>query len=311
MSSAAGIKGPINSPLLQLSEGGLSMALVPELGGSVAFFRKRGHKGLVDLMRPLSEAARSNRDPMGVAMFPMLPYANRIANNRFDFEGRTYEFDPTIPGQRFNLHGTGWTSAWRAATATSNAAKLTLDHLAPGEPYAYSAYQRFQLLADRLRVELGIVNRGVRAMPFGFGLHPWWPRHSEVKLRFHATHFWLESPEHLTTDCISIPPELDFSQSRSLPDTWRNNCYSGWDGLAEILFPSSKVGMRIEADPRFGHLMLYCDPAQPVFCLEPQTHASGALNRLDRERAGDLGLAILRAEESIAGVVSFTAFPLE
>ena len=244
-------------------------------------------------------------------MFPMLPYANRIANNRFEFEGRSHEFVPNACGQRFNLHGTGWTSAWHVVAVSADAAQLTLDHLQAGDPYAYSAYQRFELTSDRLRVELGVVNRGSHAMPFGIGLHPWWPRYSDVKLRFYATRFWLEGPDHLPTESISIPPELDFSPTRSLPETWRNNCYSGWDGFAEILFPSLQVGMRIHADSNFGHLMLYSDPAGSVFCLEPQTHASGALNRLDRECAEDLGLAILRPEESIIGVVSFTPFQLE
>jgi aldose 1-epimerase len=303
--------GQIDSPLLQIGAGDLSLELAPEIGGSVASFRARNRERFVDLLRPLSAVARRNRDPIGTAMFPMLPYANRIAHNHFQFEGRTYEVAPNAPGQRFNLHGTGWTSEWQVAAIGTDSAVLTLDHIAQHEPYSFSAYQRFEITPNCLRIEIGIVNRGARAMPFGLGLHPWWPRHSEVKLKFSATRFWLEGPEHFPTECISLSSELAFSQSRDLPATWRNNCYSGWDGLAEVLFPGLNTGVRIEADPLFGHLMLYCDPSQHVFCLEPQTHASGALNRPEQSHLGDQGLVVLRPEELLAGVVSFSVFSLE
>src|ERR1035437_5027629 len=298
----------LGGALLHLSSGELTVEIAPEIGGSVASFRMRNLEGVFDLMRPLSKAGRQSCDPASTAMFPMLPYANRIANNRFDFGGHTYEFAPNSFGQPLNLHGTGWLSPWSVVTAESDAAELTLHYLKPGEPYGYSASQRFKVTSDRLRVEIELRNLGHRAMPFGFGLHPWFYRHPDTQLRFEATHFWLENPEYLATDQISITPELDFSRSCVLPRTWRNNCYSGWNGIAEILFPHSEFGLRIEADKIFGHIMLYCDPGQSVFCLEPQTHATGALNRLGQEATVDQGLVILQPEEAIAGAVSFIIF---
>jgi aldose 1-epimerase len=243
-------------------------------------------------------------------MFPMLPYANRIAGNQFDFEGRTYRFAPNFSGEPLNLHGTGWQSAWTARLGTAADAELRLDHIEPDEPYSYSASQKFAVGPDRLNVTLQVVNRGERTMPFGLGLHPWWKRETDTLLQFRSTHFWLEGPGYIATDQIVVPPELDFSKLKPLPKTWRNNCYSGWDGHATIRFPNVGFGLHIEADPVFRHLMLYCDPSKPVFCLEPQTHASGALNRLD-DRDADLGVAMLARGESIEGTVSFIPFELE
>lgn len=293
---------------MRLSAGDLTAELAPGIGGSLTAFRMHGPKRVIDLMRPLSGAARQRRDSADAAMFPMLPYANRIAGNRFEFDGHPYEFAPNAEGQRFNLHGTGWTSAWEAAASYHDSLELTLKRCVPGEPYAYSARQRFTLTSNHLRVEIGITNLGRRTMPFGFGLHPWWQRNSDVMLKFRAVYFWLESPDHLATDRISIPPELDFSQGRPLPTTWRNNCYSGWEGMAEILFPKLGMGLRIEADPIYGHLVLYCDPDRSDFCVEPQTHAIGALNRCDRNEKDGLGLRALTPQESLVGAVTFTPF---
>src|SRR5258708_29091612 len=97
--------------------------LVPDTGGSVASLSWCRAAGSVDLMRPMSDEARARRDTTGAAMFPMVPYANRIAGNRFSFEGRTYRFKPNVPGEPMSLHGTGWQSAWTVATATPAASE--------------------------------------------------------------------------------------------------------------------------------------------------------------------------------------------
>src|SRR5262245_11030973 len=254
--------------MIELSNGPFSIGLAAEIGGSLAWFRKDG----VDHMRPLSDADREAANVTGTAMFPMVPYANRIAGNSFEFGGRTWRFEANNPPERFNVHGTGWHMPWQAERR-SGGILLSLEHLAPDRPYSYQATQFLSLSADVLTVELGLTNRGDVAMPFGFGLHPWFERDPGTTLRFNATHFFMEGPEHIATEVLSLPPELDFRQRRLLPDSWRNNDYGGWDGTAELRFPRRGIGLSVEADPIFGHLMLYADPQRPFFCVEPQSNA--------------------------------------
>ena len=109
----------------------------------------------------------------------------------------------------------------------------------------------------------------------------------------------------MPTERIATPPELDFSQARPLPLAWRDNCYAGWDGRAEITFPHSGIGLRIEAGSLFQHLMFYCDPAKTFFCVEPQTQATGALNRVAHNDKDDLGVLLLKPGESAEAEVSF------
>ncbi len=288
--------------MIELSAGDLTLGLVPAIGGSVAFFRKGG----IDLMRPLSEANHRPANVLGVAMFPMLPYANRIAGNAFDFGGQTWRFEPNNPPERFNVHGTGWHSAWQAEQQTATSVLLSLDHAEPGAPYSYHATQNFVLTADGLEVTLTLRNDGPVAMPFGFGLHPWFERDAGVELAFSASYFFMEGPEGVATERLATPPELDFARSRALPDTWRNNDYGGWNGVAEIRFPSRRLGLRFEAEPIFGHLMLYADPARPYFCLEPQSNAPCAFNRLGQ----GMGEVILEAGQTMQGTIRFLPFAL-
>jgi aldose 1-epimerase len=291
------------SEVLELTAGELSLGIVPEIGGSLAYFRY----GSVDLMRPLSEAHLKSVNVLGVAMFPMVPYANRIAGNAFEFGGRTWRFEPNNPPERFNVHGTGWHSPW-SAHRSADGVQLSLDHNKAGEVYSYRATQTFVLTTAGLHVTLTLTNTGAVAMPFGFGLHPWFMRDPDVELAFRATHFFMEGPEGVATERLATPPELDFSQSRGLPDSWRNNDYGGWDGASEIRFPSRRLGLRIEADPVFGHLMLYADPGRPYFCVEPQSNAPCAFNRPD---AGDtMGTIVLAPGETVKGTIGFLPFSL-
>jgi aldose 1-epimerase len=284
----------------EIRSGRLSLGLAPEIGGSVAFFRRDG----VDLMRPLSDADRAARRVVGAAMFPMAPYANRIAGNAFAFEDRTYRFAANNPPEKFSVHGTAWHLPWREEIVAPDEAVLTLEHLPADEPYRYAATQRFRLEADRLVVVTTIENRGDRRMPFGFGQHPWFIREPDVLVQFDADALWIEGWDNTASERIATPPEFSFASTRRLPKARRNNCYGLWDGHVDIAWPSRRVALRIEADRIFRHLMFYADPAQPFFCIEPQSNATCAFN-LAPEAGYDLGIAVLAPGESISGAIRF------
>lgn len=290
----------ISDTAIELAAGELSVGLVPTIGGSMAWFRDGG----TDLMRPLSAADRASGNVLGVAMFPMVPYANRIDENAFEFGGRTWRFAANNPPEKFNVHGTGWHEPWHAEQADGGL-RLSLSHVAPDEPYSYQATQVFRLTPEALTVDLTLANRGQVPMPFGLGLHPWFEREPDVTLRFATTHFFMEGPEGVATERLETPPELDFSTARRLPDTWRNNDYGGWTGLAELVWPSRRRRLTIEADPVFGHLMLYADPARPFFCLEPQSNAPTAFNRIVSGRDEGMGTRVLAPGERLAGTIRF------
>jgi aldose 1-epimerase len=287
------------SETVELAAGPLTLTLAPGIGGSVATFRH----GETDIMRPLSLADAEAGNVLGTAMFPMVPYANRISGNAFDFRGRTYRFKPNLPPDRHILHGSGWQLPWSVDRATGDEALLSLADR--GDPYQYRATQHFALDPAGLTVSMTITNNAPDPMPFGFGLHPWFIRDPDVTLQFVASTFYLEEPEHLAGDRITLPPELGFAREGPLPDRWRNNDFGGWDGAAMLRFPSRGFGLRISADPVFRHLMVYADPARPFFCIEPQTHASGAFNRKAGFDDPDEGILVLGPGEQAGGTVRF------
>ena len=289
--------------MVTLAGGRLSLGLAPEIGGSIAHLRWRG----IDLMRPLTAEAAARRDVLAVASFPMIPYANRIDCNRFSFAAKEYRVEPNNGAERFNVHGTGWKSVWTVAACEPAMARLVLDHAGADDPYRYRAEQVFRLVDDALVLETSIRNTGPDALPFGFGHHPWFIREAGVTVSFRATDFWLEAPDGVASDRITLPPELDFSAGAALPRSWRNNNYGGFDGTAEIRWPLRGAGLRIDADPIFANLMLYADPAKDYFCLEPQTNVPCAFNKAERGESG-LNIIVLEPGDRIGGTLVFTPF---
>ena len=148
-------------------------------------------------------------------------------------------------------------------------------------------------------------------MPFGFGHHPWFDRDPDVTVQFHARTFHLTEPEVVIGERIALPPERSFATPRGLPERWRCSDYGGWTGPATVRFGSRGVGVAITADPVFGHVMFYApDPRLPIFCIEPQTNASGAFNRAGGFEDPEDGVIILEPGESAAGSMRFAALRL-
>lgn len=285
-----------SEPVL-LSAGGLEVDLVPATGGSVAAFRHRG----TDVFRPLSAADRALGNVLGVGMFPMVPYANRIAGNAFEFQGRCYRVQANNPPERFNVHGTGWHRAWTVA-AQGAGAVMALEET--GEPWCYRAEQHVALDPCGLTVGLRLMNTGRRTMPFGFGLHPWFPRDGDVTLAFQATRFHPEGPEMVAGAAVPLPESLDFTAARPLPSLRLNNDFGGWSGRGVLRFPARGVELVISADPVFGHLMIYADPGRPFFCVEPQSNAACAFNRGDVADPQE-GIVVLEPGQEVRGDVRF------
>lgn len=288
---------------LELRAGGLAIDLVPSIGGSIASFRIDG----IDVMRPLSEANRAAGNVLGVASFPMIPFANRIGNNAFEFEGRRYGFEANNPPEIYHVHGTAWHRPWVVEQAGPGGAVLRLEVADPAS-YSYRAEQRFSLTNAGLELVTGVTNTGARTMPFGFGHHPWFNRDADTTVQFGATSFHLNEPEGMIGQRIGLPPDVSFNTAQPLPEYWRCTDYGGWDGSATVTFPSRGAGITMKGDAPYKHIMFYADPAQTFFCVEPQTNASGAFNR--PEGFGDVedGIIVLAPGESTVGTLTFEAF---
>lgn len=249
-------------------------------------------------------------DPSRVSGFPLLPFGNRVRGNRFTTGGREYRLAPNQPWDPHYLHGDGWLSLWAMERVDDATLRFTLRHpAAPGQPYAYDAEIDYALTAaPALAVTMTLRNRAATAMPFGLGLHPYFPLTPGTRLHAPAERFYTEAAGFLPGPAAPLPADLDFSCPTPLPRRWINNGFAGWNGQARISWPENRLALGIAADRAFSHYVLFMSDtafepgfASDYFCFEPMTHQA------DGHHAADLGgLVLLAPDEDLTARIVFT-----
>lgn len=276
---------------LELRDGALRVEVRPDLGGAVSRFSLAG----IDLMRPTAGDARHPRD---LAMWAMLPWTNRISGGGFSFAGRFVAVPANLEGEACPIHGTGWLRRWRVVERSATRVRLVTTERRCA-PFAYRAEQEHALVAGALLTRLAVTHLGPRPLPYGLGLHPWFPRTPGTTLEAVADTLWLEGPGHLPTVPVELPAGLDFSTARRLPEGWTNNAFTGWTGRARISWPEHGVALTIEASPGLATFMLYTPPGARFWCFEPASHVPDAHHR-DR-----CGLVVLERGARLEATVRF------
>ncbi|MBM3621641.1 MAG: aldose 1-epimerase [Alphaproteobacteria bacterium] len=280
--------------LLSLRAGRLALDLAPDCGGSIARFAVEG-KG--DLLRPTPIEALISGKGNNTACYPLVPYSNRIADGLLRFDGETYMLAANWPGQRHAMHGDGWSRAWTVARSDAQSATLVYEHDGLlGWPFRYRAVQSFHLDNDRLDIAMRIENLERHAVPAGLGLHPFFVRDTDSELSCRTTGVWLTDTEVIPTEHVPVPPSWDFSRSRRVDDVVLDNCFDGWDGRAVVRWPSRGLAVDLSATKALRHLVIFTPPRRPFFCVEPVSHASGAIARMRLDAgatlSGEIALSV-------------------
>jgi aldose 1-epimerase len=279
--------------VLSLRKGRLGVDLAPEAGGSVARFRCDG----IDILRPMTDDAIASGKGNNAALYPLVPFSNRIANGQLAFEGEVFQLARNWPGVNHPMHGDGWAHPWQVIAATDTSAEIVYEHARAGNggwPFRYRARQRYRLDDDQLAVAISLENLEDRPVPAGIGLHPFFVRDPDCTLTCRTTFAWRTDAEVLPVERIPVPPDWDFAAGRRPDSVALDNCFDGWDGRATIAWPARRLRLDLEASEPFRHLVIYTPPGQSFFCVEPVSHANG-----------QVGLAALAARGTLAGEVQF------
>lgn len=259
--------------MITLLAGPSKAEILPEMGAGLAGL----WVGAKPVLRPWS--GRIEDGPFALASNLLVPFSNRISGGGFAFEGERHSLAANLPGEAFPIHGDGFQRSWQALAVTKDHAELCLERGEIG-PFRYSATVRYLLTPGALETRLAVTNTGPQALPYGLGLHPWFPRDGDTRLQFAATGQWREGPDHLPA---APTPALfgtacPWAQPAPLPQDWINAGFCGWDGKARIVQGDAAVSLQI-ASEGLGTAHLYApSPDANFFCFEPVSHPVDAHN---------------------------------
>jgi aldose 1-epimerase len=235
------------------------------------------------------------------ALFPLVPYCNRIAYRHFSWAGRSYELAANFGDHPHAIHGVGWQSAWHVEDVSTAGVTLSLRHdatgaLASGWPFPFSARLVYQLTDNGLTIRVEATNLHPDPVPMGIGLHPYFPRDAGATIVFQADGVW-RNHDSLPETHEPIPAAWDHAEGRKVDEEPLDNCFTGWQGAAQI------PGMRITADKVFPHLQVFTPPGANFFCVEPVSHVPDAINRPDLPETQ--AMRVLDAGQTLRGSVMF------
>jgi aldose 1-epimerase len=265
------------STTFELHAGALRLAVRPDLGGAVAGL----WHGETPLLRS-TEPARlgSSHD---AAMFPLLPYSNRLGYRRFRWRGHDFTTRANVDSSPHSLHGLGWQREWRLVSSSALEVVLELVHAGDADwPFAFTARQYFSLGADAFSARLQFTNDADGEQPVGLGFHPYFVRRLRSRLHVELSDRWEADATLLPTRKVAQPgidsdlSHLDF-----------DNCFEGWRGPARIR--DERFSLQLSSS--LPYLVVYTPPDRDYFCVEPVSHVSNAVHMADPLAHGLVALA--------------------
>lgn len=284
---------------VELVSGDYRLVVAPSRGGSILALEWLGQSLLRETV---------GSGILDVACFPIVPYSNRIANGRFDWDGRSFSLAPNVPAvDPVNpLHGPGWLSAWSLLEATGDA--LRLEHVYSGGdwPWAYRAELHYALDALGLTARLALTNLAAEPMPAGLGFHPYFTRSSTTSyLGLHRGE-WQRDSEGLPAALDRRDRAIDWWAGTPVDARVVDTVYADREGPLRICWPDRDLAVQIDCSDNLSLTSVFAPEGTDWFCVEPVSHMTDALNRAVPEYA----MAALQSGEAMVAEMRLRASSL-
>jgi len=276
----------------------------PNMGGSVTAWEWKDGERHLPLFRPWDGVSE---DRYTLACFPLVPWSNRISGGGFEHDGVFYQIHANRMQEHYPIHGDGWLQTWEIAEQTDERIKLTLESRNfDGDPYRYRSTETFTLLPNGVQIDLTVTHLGDKPLPYGLGLHPYFPRNAQTFFQAKAEGVFLSGEDPIPTGhTTTLPATWDYNQPAPLEGPFIDNCFTGWDGKAIITYPDRGIILTMLMPDCNGYSLMYRPPNLDYFCFEPITHPIDAFHM-----EGQPGLAYLGRGDSLALRTRFLVEPL-
>ena len=285
---------------IHLENNDYRLVIDPSLGATILSAEwQHPDTGWLPLLAPLQDRL------FKAGCFVMAPFVNRIADGAFSYGGQSHHISLNNPKEGMALHGFARDHVWQVAQQTDVAVDLVLDLSA--SPWHFRLTQRVELGAGGIRVSLAATNTGAETMPFGIGLHPWFPKPRGTVLRLAA-----EGAHARDARGLPLAARVDWPWLGKALDGagWFDGCFTGWSPRqARIEWPDQGAALDLRADGALRHVHVYTPDGRDVLCVEPVSHLPDAINR--PMLAADTQMHELAPGETLSGAMTLEALVMQ
>ena len=243
--------------ILTLASGDLTVAVYPGAGARIGQIDVAGQPLLVDVPDP------DRRQPMMWGSFPMVPWAGRIRQGRFSFEGVDRQLqinhrDGPDPRQAHAIHGVAVDRPWRVddVSDTSCVCSIRLDW-----EFGGIATQTVAVVDDRVVVTVMLESSGTD-LPAEIGWHPWFRKPDD--LEFSPTAMYQRDDVGLPTGALVEPTD----------GPW-DDCFV--NSAPVVLHYDRATAPEVTVASGCDHWVVFDEPADAT-CVEPQSGPPDAFN---------------------------------
>jgi aldose 1-epimerase len=258
--------------------------IAPALGNNCFAFRTAA-----DILEPVAFDDFLSR-PTSYGIPVLFPFPNRIRDGAFTFQGSAYQVNP--PRHGF-VRDKAWTVVEVESSESGGAwlrcrfdARQHAEAILSQFPFPFVLEMTYRLRDGRLGIHLTATNTGERAMPVGYGLHPYFRRPARGTIQVAANNRWELADSLPTGKVLELDEAYDLRQPHDLAGLALDDMYSGLTttaaGMTECLLTDSDRDTEtvVEFSARqFPFVVVYTPPApRQAICIEPNTCPTDAFN---------------------------------
>jgi aldose 1-epimerase len=291
--------------VLVLNSGGTCVMIEPASGGMIERCRMQIQGVPAEILHAPPERPHKGGFPW-FGCWPLAPFANRAFGGIVQTPDGPVQLPVNDPESGNAMHGFAAQSEWAVSEQGEAHAVLEHNRNAAADPFAYRARQHIRIEPlGAVLIAICIENRSERRMPFGLGLHPWFPCDDDTTLTAGAATVVEFGPGYRPLGAKPVDETTDWRRARRVSGGQNVANFLDWDGSAELSYPSRGYTLRIEASDTLRHALLWSPGDEGFVCFEPQSHVIGAIS--DPAGARLSPMALLGKGESFGGWMRLSA----
>ncbi|RRD94377.1 aldose 1-epimerase [Clostridiales bacterium COT073_COT-073] len=282
---------------ITLKQGKYEAHISPGLGGNIIYFYDAEQKRELLVGSHDEEVIRARPSSYGM---PLLLPPNRIADGRFTYEGRQYQFPINEAVRNNHIHGFFMLVEFRVIGQEHlpERAAVELEYIFDQSnpdfqyfPHQLKIYKKYELTAAGLATTMTIINQSSDKIPMMFAYHTAFPLMGNVQesakmnirmsvnARVKLNERLLGTEEYVAGDKIAgCAAESGFSpMAEELDNVYKMKKF-GFRG-AILTYPDYRARTVYEVDDIFRYLVVWNSQANGrIICIEPQTYRNNGIN---------------------------------
>lgn len=210
----------------------------------------------------------------------LFPFANRIKDGKYTFDGVDYVLDCNELDKNNALHGLVYDKTFECVDKelTTNYGSTTLqyeyDGTSKGFPFKFGILLTYKLMESDFSLSVQIINDDDKALPFTLGWHPYFISENLDKstIGFKSSTKYLCDKQQIISGKTSLNMEMPYQ----LEGIKLDDGYKLQTNNIEFFTPEYRLNMT--STSKENHLQLYTPNTPNVIAIEPMTGAADSFN---------------------------------